>query len=735
MTNKRLDVVRKIYLAVLMLMLCLSISILSYASEPDNGENEYDLRENELLEEDPVESVTEDGGGELQLFGMLPEKYDARQAGIITSVKQQGAYGTCWAFSALSMLESSSITQGILSKEDADLSERHLAYYTFYPVQEVLGGTGGDRTVFTRGDMSFLNLGGNVSMASHCLAGWQGAVLEAEAPYEKVLERLPADIQTAYEKDRIHLKNTFIFHRDDRDLIKRAIIDYGSASISYASSSAYYNKLTFAQYCPDKSGADHAVTLIGWDDNFPADNFSIKPAHNGAWLVKNSWGNDWGDDGYFWLSYDDKTIGTNVYAMEADEAVNYDNNYQYDGTILDDIVLAGTGEVKLANVFRASANPTGAEELMAISFFPYTVNLQYGIQVYCDLKDLSDPESGTPMLSEPQDGQTRSAGYYTAALDETVVLPEGQSFSVVITLRKPGEPIYVYTDATRTIGGGAIQSIASAGERESFVTNNGVWSDYGRANNKNMRIKAFTDNIYGEGAPSPVPTVVPRPLPSVTPSPTTTPVPTPDATPGISPKPSPTSAVPDSFPFRDVARIEGNWKYESVKFVYERNIMVGADREEFRPDAPLTRAMFAAILYRVEGNPYVADYEQKFSDVKSGKWYSNAVTWAHNQGIVAGFSDGSFRPDAYITREQMARMLHQYMDGKKYGTNVYGELDRFADAESVSGWAVQDMRWAVGMEVIHGMSSNGISYLKPKACATRAECAAMMRSFMIKYGL
>ena len=69
------------------------------------------------------------------------------------------------------------------------------------------------------------------------------------------------------------------------------------------------------------------------------------------------------------MSYDDKTIGNNVYAMEADEAVNYDNNYQYDGTILDDIVLAGTGEVKLANVFRTSANPTGAEELMAISFF------------------------------------------------------------------------------------------------------------------------------------------------------------------------------------------------------------------------------------------------------------------------------------------------------------------------------------------------------------------------------
>ena len=168
----------------------------------------YTERLTGLLEEDPVDSVTEDA--EVSEHMVLPEQYDARENGGITSVKQQGAWETCWAFAALNSLENDAVRKGLLGADSADLSERHLAYYTYYPVTDILGGIEEDQTIYAPGDMSFLNFGGNVSLAFHRLANWMGASRESAAPYEQSEERLPHDIVSAYENDVIHLQNVYI---------------------------------------------------------------------------------------------------------------------------------------------------------------------------------------------------------------------------------------------------------------------------------------------------------------------------------------------------------------------------------------------------------------------------------------------------------------------------------------------------------------------------------------------
>lgn len=192
---------------------------------------------------------------------------------------------------------------------------------------------------------------------------------------------------------------------------------------------------------------------------------------------------------------------------------------------------------------------------------------------------------------------------------------------------------------------------------------------------------------------------------------------------------------PDSdLPFDDIAPIPGNWKYESVKYVYNNGIMNGiAGTNLFDPDAPLNRAMFATVLYRIAGKPPV-EYSPKFTDVEAGEYYSDAILWASEQGIVNGYLDGSYGVTANITREQIAKMLYQYAKLEGYDINGTASLDSFTDVEEVSEWAVDYMKWAVDAEMITGKpNEEGTFRLDPKGQATRAECAKMLMKFMLKY--
>ena len=187
-----------------------------------------------------------------------------------------------------------------------------------------------------------------------------------------------------------------------------------------------------------------------------------------------------------------------------------------------------------------------------------------------------------------------------------------------------------------------------------------------------------------------------------------------------------------AWPFADVAAKEGNWKYDNIKYVYDKGIMTGVKETEFQPDVPLTRAMFASVIYRMADEPGVT-YKRIFSDVPAGKWYSDAVIWAYENGIVAGLGDGRYGINDNITREQMARMLMEFARVQGYGTGERDDFSRFADASQVSRWATEYMRWAVGSGMISGSMKDGRYYMNPRGQATRAECATMLAQFIKKH--
>lgn len=192
--------------------------------------------------------------------------------------------------------------------------------------------------------------------------------------------------------------------------------------------------------------------------------------------------------------------------------------------------------------------------------------------------------------------------------------------------------------------------------------------------------------------------------------------------------------APKAFPFSDVKVQPGNWMYDSVEFVYSNNIMNGiAGTDRFEPYQPLTRAMFATVLYRMAGNPETA-FETIFYDVEDNKYYSKAVTWAYNKEIVSGMNDGNYGINVNITREQIAKMLYQFALKQGYDVSGKAALEQFTDDETVSVWAKEYMQWAVNSGMISGKPNGDGSYrLDPRGQATRAECAKMLMMFMKKY--
>ena len=192
------------------------------------------------------------------------------------------------------------------------------------------------------------------------------------------------------------------------------------------------------------------------------------------------------------------------------------------------------------------------------------------------------------------------------------------------------------------------------------------------------------------------------------------------------------SSVEKEWPFDDTPENLGHWKYENIKFVYDRGIMTGVKETEFRPDEPLTRSQFASVIYRMAGEPSV-EYKSVFTDVPADKWYSNAIIWAYENNIVAGLGDGCYGLGNNITREQMARMLMEFARVQGYGIDEREDLDRFEDASQVSRWATEYMRWAVGSGMISGSVKDGKYYMNPKGQATRAECATMLTQFIKKH--
>ncbi len=373
----------------------------------------------------------------------LPVSYDLRRDGIGTSVKSQGDYGVCWAFAAINSIES-----GLVARDpDVDLSEWHLSYYTY---SDQFGfSVGEDYT-----EEEKFQQGGNFELLSPMLCAWMGPVSEKDFPYGdfSVLDKNKS-AQELQEEAQYHVTEAVEFFRVLPEgteweaciqAAKAAIYEGRALSLSYSENDKYYNHATDAYYCPDEGleGTYHAVSVVGWDDDYAASNFRKDPGRDGAWLIKNSWGTDAGDNGYFWLSYADRSI-YELYYLETAPAQTHSDHYGHDdfgcGVALS-VEPEDTG-AKVANVFTSQKDSYVTE----VMFFATMPQADYEVQVFSNLRYRDKPDSGIP--SAVTRGSVTNPGYHTITLDEPVKITEGQTFSVVLNVGgEPGQ--YIACEAT-----------------------------------------------------------------------------------------------------------------------------------------------------------------------------------------------------------------------------------------------------------------------------------------------
>ncbi|MCR5687165.1 MAG: InlB B-repeat-containing protein [Lachnospiraceae bacterium] len=415
-------------------------------------------------------------------------------------LRDQGNFGTCWAFASIGLAEFSLMSQGLLS--EADLSEIHLAYFTSNSEADPLGGTTGDQSTSSR-QAGLLDYGGNFQIAGNTLASWIGAADESTAPYSKagsVNKGGSLDPAIAFT-DKAHLKDIYrVSLSRDPGLVKELIKEYGAAGVSFFAADGLsprtdqnvYNKNTNSYYNPVNTQANHSVMIVGWDDDYPASNFVQDPGGDGAWLVRNSWlpnpltyGNASSHQysGYFWMSYHEQTLLDEATFFVFDKSDNFDNNYQYDGAPFDFFRIID----KAASIFTADSDNGNGEILKAVSVNLYSPNVKYTIEIYKNT-DPSDPESGTKVCT--QSGRTTYEGMYTISLNNPVTLGKGERFSVVISFEGGAQ---LACESGADMGFANYNCTAEKGQTFFYTYE---WMDCDPFDS-NVRIKAFTDDIEG----------------------------------------------------------------------------------------------------------------------------------------------------------------------------------------------------------------------------------------------
>lgn len=358
----------------------------------------------------------------------LPAQYDMRRQGLTSRVQRQGSYGMCWSFSALAALEST-----ILPKQpEVDLSEWSLAYYTYDPE------TGFPIPGSTDPEDAF-RMGGNFYVVAPMLMNWMGPVTEESCPFG-ALDALDADMTPEA------LRAQAVYHATDADMflysvdssmneeictaVKQSVYQGQAVSLSFYNITSLHQNASYYNAENKRTGGNyHAVSVVGWDDAYPASNFRSNPGRDGAFLCKNSWGAGWGDNGYFWISYADPSI-VELYNLRGEDAQIHTDQYLWDTHGLWTAMSVGDADTSdyIANIFTARED-TVVTSVMLSTAMP---GESYTVRIYQDLQDDTDPTSGT------EGGRTKgtipNAGTHTIALAEPVFLKAGERFSVMAKL-------------------------------------------------------------------------------------------------------------------------------------------------------------------------------------------------------------------------------------------------------------------------------------------------------------
>ena len=402
------------------------------------------------------------------------------------SIRNQNPYGTCWGFAPTSLAELS-----VLNNDGTllDLSELHSIYFAYHYTSA--DGKDGVKYLPTAG-YNYLSMGGDPSFIYHAYANWVGVADEKTAPYSGAAATLESGLSNDIAmNDSAHLRNFYIVNKADRKYIKQLIKEYGGVGMSYYDDNQYYDYSTNSYYSTVSDNTNHAISVVGWDDDKVTNS-----SNKGAWLVRNSWGSDeYSHFGYFWMSYDEPSIYDRVYALDCVSDTGssdddfYDHNYQYDLSAYSQYGWIGNGTSStIANIFTA----TGTQSLKAVGVETQNPNINYTVNIYTDIANSSNPESGT--LVRTQTGSFTYQGFHTIKMDNPLTLTKGEKFSVVIKLESmDGKSGAYYVMESKYNLGNAASWYCGGEKGQSFYYNYG-WRDMVESMGGNVRIKAYTDD-------------------------------------------------------------------------------------------------------------------------------------------------------------------------------------------------------------------------------------------------
>ena len=453
------------------------------------------LANNPPVEEDENSPIKNDKASS------IPSAFDLRNVNgknYVTSVKNQSPYGTCWTFASMGAMESNYLMQG---GTNLDLSEMHLAWFAFRNSSK-------SKAFYNLSSASFsqvMNNGGNAFYTTGLYSRLDGPVLESEVPYNAQPSAYTPESYTRVLRlrDVYYLAFDYInvnASSSGRNIVKQRIMESGAVMASYENVDSAFQKTSSGgtSYYYNSNSQNHAILLIGWDDNYSKTNFKTQPSSNGAWLVKNSWGDQWyngstnvGDDGYFWMSYEQYLTGGTAFIVEAadsdmkafvvEEANEDMKAYYYDA-------LGWTGNsgirgtsVYFANVFKSERDN---EKLTEVGFYTSDNNQQYEIRIYTGLTSMpsSSPINGSPVATKA--GTIPYAGYHTITLDSPVLLTKNNYFSVVV--------LYKNKSMAPTESSNSAITPNAVIETGSFFSSNGTNWTSGASAKANACVKAFT---------------------------------------------------------------------------------------------------------------------------------------------------------------------------------------------------------------------------------------------------
>lgn len=412
----------------------------------------------------------------------LPSKYDSRDVDgkrYVTQVEDQGYSYLCWTYACMGAIESDILSHHPqIGYKDIDLSEKHLAYYNMHPATGSVGGYQDEdyRELVNADDnkndwifdydTGYVTVGGVTDFCIGILGAWKGPVAEqGDDAFNNLygsanLFTTNANPPSEGYKSDYHVQGTYEVpgDLDHNSMIKKMVMEHGAVTMGVNADSIYFKDHSSLLYSSfggaTAETANHEILIVGWDDDFDASRFRDTPPGNGAWLCRNSWGEDVGNGGFFYLSYYDETTAVSnaaAYSVACRGDDNwYDNNYQAAG-FFTNVISTLDDSFNTVTAYTGSTNPYGImytavkdEDLKAVGFMSLDMYQQYELEIYVNPEDEGEKISFSTQ-EDPEVSQkisSISAGYHTFELEKSVSLKKGDRFFILIKPATEGRLVF-----------------------------------------------------------------------------------------------------------------------------------------------------------------------------------------------------------------------------------------------------------------------------------------------------